>query len=166
MIQHKLTENYLREGETHSILYFLFFFPPLSFPPHPRRGRGKRGDIGTSATDSHGCVWQRLCSFLAGPSPRPQRWGPGYPVSREFFIPAPGTRAATKAKRTQYLPIFQEMTTETEGSESLFWHGQIANLFKFFSKRGKKAGKNPPELAAPHVLVEMLQTWLPLTSAT
>lgn len=40
--------------------------------------------------------------------------------------------AAGREKQTQYLPIFQQTAMETEGSESLFWRGQIANFFFFF----------------------------------
>lgn len=166
MIQHKLTENYLREGETHGILYLIFFFPLVIPPPHPHQGRGKRGDIGTSATDSHGCVWQRLCSFLAGPSPRPQRWGPGYPASRDFSSQGRGLELPPRLNEHNIYPFSKKRRRRWKGPSHYFGAGRLLTCLNFFQKGEKKEGKNPPELAAPHVLVEMLQTWLPLTSAT
>lgn len=149
--------------------FFFFFFFPL-----PCQGMGKRRDIGTSATDSHGCVWQWLCSFLAGPSPHLQPRGLGYWVSWEFPSQPWGPELPRGLQECKVHLFARKQQRRGKGPSRSFGTGRLLTRLKCFKReKGKKKKRekrnkshNNPELAAPCVLVEMLQTWLLLTSAT
>lgn len=160
MIQQKAAENSLQGEETRGALYLNFYplvgFCFVFFLLVKEAGAGRcwhlwHGHVGSSH-----------------PSPLSLCTATGYSANQDF----PAQLQALELPPGRNEHNIYPFPTQLRGPRQHFG----AALFPIFWKKNKKekrkkkikkeGKKTPPELAARGVLMEMLQTWLPLTSPT